>query len=179
MDITLYSLIEAIWIILPAYAANSFATLPRGHTRIDFGRKLRGTPLFGPGKTWEGLLFGVFIAMVIGMIQSLVFPYLPWDVSPVKLEIVPMNFLVGGLIGLGALLGDLAGAFAKRRAGLKRGHPVPLLDQLDFVVGSLLALSFVAQVQMEWVLFLLIITPAIHLTANTFAYLLKVKKEPY
>src|SRR3972149_4153462 len=45
------------------------------------------------------------------------------------------------ILALGALLGDLAGAFVKRRMGKPRGAKAPGLDQYDFVaVGLLLSL---------------------------------------
>lgn len=179
MPITIYSLIEAVWLILPAYAANGLAPLSRGRRRLDFGRVFRGNPLFGSGKTWEGLFVGITSAAVISMIQQQAYHFLPWEASPVPLEIVPMSLPLGLLLGLGAMLGDLGGALIKRRLGMKRGQPAPGLDQLDFVAGSLLAASVVAPVRWEWAAILVVLTPAIHFTANVIAYLLKVKKEPY
>ena len=40
------------------------------------------------------------------------------------------------LIPLGALLGDLTGAFIKRRLGIQPGGLLPIVDQIDFVVGA-------------------------------------------
>jgi len=179
MVFTIYSLIEAIWLILPAYAANSFATLPRGHRRMDFGRNLGGRPLFGQGKTWEGFLFGIAVAAAIAFIQQQAYPYLPWDASPVALSIVPMSAYLGILLGLGAMTGDLIGAFIKRRLNMKRGQSAPVLDQLDFIAGSLLVASLLITIQWEWIIVLAVLTPAVHLIANAGGYVLKVKKEPY
>jgi CDP-2,3-bis-(O-geranylgeranyl)-sn-glycerol synthase len=179
MSLTIYSLIEAVWLIIPAYAANSFATLPRGHRRMDFNKNLFGSPVFGAGKTWEGFLFGVSVAIIIALMQQQAYMYLPWNASPIPLAIVPMGLFMGFLLGLGAMLGDLCGAFAKRRLGMKRGQPAPGLDQLDFVAGSLLAASILVAIQWEWVVVLAVLTPAIHLIANALGFLLKIKKEPY
>ncbi len=60
-------------------------------------------------------------------------PYLPWGMSEVSLTIVPMGALLGILLGLGAMLGDLGGSFIKRRFQLKRGALAPLLDQEEIV----------------------------------------------
>jgi CDP-2,3-bis-(O-geranylgeranyl)-sn-glycerol synthase len=180
--LTAYALVESIWLVLPAYAANGLAPLVGKRKNLhmmDSGRKLGGKPLLGPGKTWEGLLFGAFMGTVIAAIEMLAFPYLPWDLSPVTLALVPMSPLLGLLLGGGAMLGDAAGAFVKRRLGLPRGSPAPLLDQLDFLAGALLLASLLVQLRIEWVVLLAIITPVIHLSANVIAYGLRIKKEPW
>jgi CDP-2,3-bis-(O-geranylgeranyl)-sn-glycerol synthase len=83
------------------------------------------------------------------------------------------------VIGFGAMVGDLGGSFIKRRLGIPRGRPAPLLDQLDFIIGMFIFLSFVIAVKWEWVVILVIITPVIHLAANGIAYLAKIKSVPY
>jgi CDP-2,3-bis-(O-geranylgeranyl)-sn-glycerol synthase len=90
-----------------------------------------------------------------------------------------MTPFLGLVIGLGAMTGDLVASFAKRRLGIPRGRPAPLLDQLDFIIGMFVFLSFVIALKWEWVVILLIITPLIHLAANGIAYLIKLKSVPY
>lgn len=175
----IYILVEVIWIILPAYAANGLAPLARGKHPIDGGRRFGGNRLFGDGKTWEGLVFGIVVAVIIALIEMAAYPYLPWDISPVTLVIAPMSIALGFLLGLGAMLGDLAGSFIKRRFGLKRGEPAPLLDQEDFLIGSLLFASLLVTVKTEWWILLLVITPVIHWVACVIGYIFKLKKTPY
>jgi CDP-2,3-bis-(O-geranylgeranyl)-sn-glycerol synthase len=180
MVFTIYNLVEAVWIIIPAFAANGLVPLMKGRHPVDGGRKfIDGKPIFGEGKTWEGFLFGCFFGAVIGLVEQLAFPYLPFDISPVPLTIVPMTWFLGLIIGLGAMMGDLVASFFKRRIGLKRGKPAPILDQDDFVLGSLLFACLFVPVKIEWAILLLIITPPFHLTANRIAYWLKVKQTPY
>jgi CDP-2,3-bis-(O-geranylgeranyl)-sn-glycerol synthase len=180
MIFSIYTLVESIWIILPAYAANGLVPLIKGKKPIDGGRKLYdGMPVFGKGKTWEGLVFGCFIGSLIGLVEEFAFPYLPWEISPIPLNIVPMSLIMGFFLGLGAMLGDMGGSFIKRRLKLKRGQAAPLLDQDDFVVGALVFASFLTQIKIEWVVLLLIITPLFHLIANVVAYMAKIKNEPY
>lgn len=176
---SIYALVEAIWLILPAYAANGLMPLARGKRPIDGGRTWGGKPILGKGKTWEGLLFGAFIGLLIGTVEMLAFPYLPWDVSPVALVIAPMGPLLGLLLGLGAGVGDLAGSFIKRRANIRRGGPAPLLDQEDFIFGSLIFASALVSVQLSWWLLLLILTPVLHVISCVIGYLVGVKKEPW
>lgn len=177
--IDIYTFVEAVWILWPAYGANGLCMLARGKRSIDGGRVWRGKQIFGSGKTWEGLLFGVFIGALVGTIQMLTYPFLPWGLSPVALSLVPMTPLIGALIGLGALLGDIGGSFIKRRLNISRGKPAPVLDQLDFIAGMLITLAIIYPVKWEWVAILAVMTPAIHITANFIAYKLKLKNVPY
>ena len=177
--IDIYTFIEAVWLMWPAYGANGLCMIAKGKRRIDFGRTFRGKPLFGAGKTWEGLAAGIILAITVASFQRLIFPFLPWNLSPVALDIVPMSPFLGFVIGFGAMVGDLGGSFIKRRLGIPRGRPAPLLDQLDFIIGMFIFLSFVIAVKWEWVVILVIITPVIHLAANGIAYLAKIKSVPY
>ncbi len=86
----------------------------------------------------------------------------------------------------GALFGDMFKSFFKRRMGLKRGGAsLPLVDQLDFVVGAWVFTYLAAP---EWfvsnftpgiMLTVIIITPLLHLTTNIIGYFIGVKKEPW
>jgi len=177
---TIYNLVEVIWIILPAYAANGLVPLFKGKHPVDGGRKFfDGRPFLGPGKTWEGLFFGSVIGIIISIVMLTAHPYLPWDISPVPLYIAPMSIQLGFLLGFGAIIGDMAGSFIKRRLNIPRGRPAPVLDQDDFVLGSLFFASLVVAIKFEWIILALIITPIFHFIASVIAYKLKIKKEPW
>jgi CDP-2,3-bis-(O-geranylgeranyl)-sn-glycerol synthase len=182
MVFTIFNLVEAFWLLLPAYAANGLIPLvglKRNLHPIDGGRMLGKSRLFGDGKTWEGFFLGLVIAVIIATVEMLAFPYLPWELSVVPLMIVPMSPIIGLVIGLGAILGDLAGSFIKRRLNRPRGSPLPLLDQLDFLLGAFLFAAIIVPVKLEWVLLMMVITPVIHLTANLIGFRLRVKKTPW
>jgi CDP-2,3-bis-(O-geranylgeranyl)-sn-glycerol synthase len=176
----IYVLVEAVWLVLPIYAANGLVPLIKGSMPLDLGKTLRdGGRVLGPGKTIEGFLAGCFFGALIAFVEQLAFPHLPWSLSEVPLTIIAMSPALGLLLGFGAMTGDSVGSFIKRRLGLKRGRPAPLLDQLDFLVGSLLISSLVITVKIEWFILLLVLTPIFHWTASAIGYLLKVKKEPW
>jgi CDP-2,3-bis-(O-geranylgeranyl)-sn-glycerol synthase len=182
MVFTIYSLVEALWLVIPAYAANGLTPLMglrKNLHPIDGGRMLGKSRLLGEGKSWEGLAFGVLVATAIALVEMLAFPYLPWELSDIPLMIVPMSPLLGLALGLGAMLGDSAGSFVKRRLNMARGSPVPLLDQLDFLFGAFLLAALVVPVRLEWVLLMAVITPVLHLTANLIGFRLGVKKTPW
>ena len=182
MVFDIYTLVEAIWFVLPAYAANGLTPilgLRKGLHPIDGGMIYRGQPLFGEGKSWEGLFFGALIGGLIGLVEMLAFPYLPFNVSPVALNIIAMTPLLGVLLGLGAMVGDLGGSFVKRRLRIARGKPAPFLDQLDFLTGALIFSLILLSLEIEWLILLAFITFILHIVANIIAYLLNIKKQPW
>ncbi|MCX8151156.1 MAG: CDP-2,3-bis-(O-geranylgeranyl)-sn-glycerol synthase [Candidatus Bathyarchaeota archaeon] len=157
--------VEALKFIFPAYCANAAPVLGGGGLSMDFGKKfLDGKPVFGAHKTFRGFFFGLGIGIGVGIVECLLFGY-------------PLLFSL--LTPLGALLGDLAGAFLKRRLNLAPGSLLPIVDQTDFVVGALLFSLFLNLVTTELAIVVLLITPPIHLFTNFVAYKLKLKKNPW
>jgi CDP-2,3-bis-(O-geranylgeranyl)-sn-glycerol synthase len=162
---------NAIWFILPAYVANATPVVMGGGTPIDRGKMFRdGRPIFGPGKTIRGFVAGLVAGSVVGVVQGIAAGQ-PCTYS-----------MLGLLLAFGALVGDLAGSFIKRRLNIPRGGAAPVLDQLGFVVLALIfATPLVLQMQIGWevALTILIITPPIHLATNFAGYKLGLKSRPY
>jgi CDP-2,3-bis-(O-geranylgeranyl)-sn-glycerol synthase len=166
MDIALL-IIEALKFIFPAYCANATPVLAGGGTRMDFGKNFfDGKRIFGNNKTFRGFFFGLAIGMLVGSIEYAVFPGL-----------FPILFIV--LTPLGALLGDLTGAFLKRRIGISPGGLLPIVDQIDFVIGALVFAIPLMIIYWQLAVTVLLITPPIHLFTNFLAYKLKLKKHPW
>lgn len=162
---------EAIWFILPAYVANATPVVLGGGTPIDGGRLFRdGRPIFGAGKTIRGFVAGLVAGSTVGVLQGI-------------LGGQPCTYaMLGLLLALGALVGDLAGSFIKRRLNIPRGGAAPVLDQLGFVIFALLFASpLMPQMPLRWeaILTILIITPPIHLATNFVGYKLGFKSRPY
>ncbi|HYT00233.1 MAG TPA: CDP-2,3-bis-(O-geranylgeranyl)-sn-glycerol synthase [Thermoplasmata archaeon] len=179
---------QALWFFLPAFVANPTAVLFGGGTPIDFGRTLRdGQRLFGDGKTWRGLVGGTLSGALLGLLLTLpsyfVAPSSPWSFgNPVE------AFAVSGLLAFGAMLGDLVGAFLKRRMHKPRGAKAPGLDQFDFVAGGLLLSlavpawsvpRFFSDDALLGLLAIIVITPALHRAANLVGYRMGKKHEPW
>lgn len=158
----------ALWFILPAYVANAAPVVLGRGRQIDGGKKfIDGRPIFGAGKTWRGFVAGIATGIMVGLVQGLIAGGLSH------------YLLLGFLLALGALFGDLLGSFIKRRLGIRRGSAAPGLDQLDFVVIALLLASLVNLPRWEVILTILIITPPIHLATNLAGYKLGFKSRPY
>ncbi len=173
----MFEFLDGLWFILPAYVASSFAVLSGGRIVIDFKKKFMGKRILGDGKTVSGFVGGVFAGAFIGLIQGAVQDFFKFGIINFS-----MDFYVGFLIAFGAMTGDLAGSFIKRRLGFKRGAPVFLLDQLNLVVGALvLAYLIIPDVipSTSGIIFILILTPVVHLSANRVAHALKLKKRPW
>jgi CDP-2,3-bis-(O-geranylgeranyl)-sn-glycerol synthase len=158
-------LVDALVFILPAYCANAAPVLFGGGRPIDGDKVfLDGRPIFGSHKTIRGFVSGLIVGTLVGFGLSLIINY---------------SVLLGFAVSLGALLGDLFEAFAKRRLGYAPGVSFPVADQLDFVLGALLFSLLVSPPSWQLVLMVLVVTPPIHLLTNFVAYHLGVKKEPW
>jgi CDP-2,3-bis-(O-geranylgeranyl)-sn-glycerol synthase len=158
-------IVEALKFIFPAYCANAVPVLAGGGTPMDFGKNfLDGKPIFGKNKTFRGFFFGLAIGIFVGLVECALFNY-------------PILFSV--LSPLGALVGDLFGAFLKRRLGIAPGGLLPVVDQIDFVVGAILFSLPLMMISLELAVAVLIITPPIHLITNFLAYKLKLKSNPW
>ena len=158
-------IIEALIFIFPAYCANAAPVLVGGGLSMDLGKNfIDGKRIFGNNKTFRGFFFGLAIGVFVGLVENLIFSY-------------PLSFSV--LSPLGALLGDLTAAFLKRRLGIAPGGLLPVVDQVDFVVGAIVFSLPLAIIYWQLAAVVIIVTPPIHLLTNFFAYKLKLKKNPW
>jgi CDP-2,3-bis-(O-geranylgeranyl)-sn-glycerol synthase len=167
MDLSLL-IVEALKFIFPAYCANAAPVLAGGGLSMDFGRNfLDGRRILGKNKTFKGFFFGWSIGILVGLVEGLVFGFVPYTVL----------FIV--LTPLGALCGDLVGAFIKRRLNIAPGGLLPVLDQVDFVIGAILFSLPLSIVSFELAVAVIIITPPIHLFTNFLAFKLRLKNNPW
>ncbi len=164
----LSSLFNAILMYLPAMVANASPVFLKTGTPVDGGKKfIDGRRVLGDGKTWEGLLLGMWFGSTVA--------------ATLWLLTSDVQFLIYGMVGsLGALLGDMFFSFIKRRLGLERGAPLPLADQLDFFLGAT-ALMIAAgwKPNVHALIFLAIIIVILHVLANRIAYWIKLKDVPW
>jgi CDP-2,3-bis-(O-geranylgeranyl)-sn-glycerol synthase len=180
IDFFIIPLLSAIWIMLPAYIPNPMAALLGGGTPIDFGRNYSdGHRIFGEGKTFRGLFFGVLAGIITGIL-------LIWLSLTFTLTFLPQHTLTSvSLLAFGALLGDLGKSFLKRRMGKVRGEKWPIADQLDLVVGAfILMLLFdpgwlFAYLTLPILIIIIILTIVLHRVVNIIGYLMGVKEVPW
>ena len=187
------TLLVAIWLMLPAYTANGSAVLLGGWGPIDKGLVMQsGGRVLGEGKTYRGLVFGTGCGVAVGIAQMMMCSPLESALLPL-MEVKLPAFGYGMWDGLaiilflsfGALLGDIAASFFKRRLGLVSGSPLPVVDQLDFVAGAWLLTAifapfwFFVQFTPSVMVMVILITPLLHIGANVVGYLTGKKRVPW
>ena len=172
--------LTTLYFILPAYFSNGGALAFGGGTPVDFGKSdSKGNRWIGDGVTWRGLLAGTVIGIITGAVQGYLAPMIlpeigQYLITPIITD-VNSGILTGFLLGFGALLGDALGSFLKRRLGIGRGKPAPILDQLDFIIVAIILVIPVVEINWIFVVIAIILTLIIHLIANGGAYLLGLK----
>lgn len=182
MELEIFALacLTTLYFILPAYFSNGGALAFGGGTPLDFGKSdSKGVRWIGDGVTWRGLIAGTLIGVLTGAVQGYLAPDIiseigQYIITPIITDI-NTGILIGFLLGFGALLGDAIGSFLKRRLGIGRGKPAPILDQLDFIIVAIILVSPVVEVNLLFIVIALALTLIIHLIANTGAYLLGLK----
>jgi len=153
-----------VYLIAPSYIANAIPVLFGGGRSLDFGKYfIDGKRIFGRNKTIKGFICGLTFGIVASIIGELI--------------LMKELIFLGILASLGSMLGDLFGSFIKRRLKIGSGSPLPLVDQLDFVIGALILTYPIYRFNFSIVAFMLLITPPIHIASNAMAYLLKLKKQ--
>ncbi|HVP25182.1 MAG TPA: CDP-2,3-bis-(O-geranylgeranyl)-sn-glycerol synthase [Methanomicrobiales archaeon] len=170
--------------MLPAYVPNPAAVVFGGGPPIDGGRTWKdGRRVFGEGKTIRGFALGVLAGIAVGGVELWV-QTLPgwspaWDFLPLQ---TPATVCA---LALGALLGDLAKSFVKRRLGKGQGAKWAIADQYDLVAGAFLLTYVVApgwmleNITLPVLFWILVLTPILHRVTNIAGHRLGVKRVPW
>ncbi len=128
---------------------------------VDFGIKLPdGSALFGPAKTWRGLIASLLAAAVCA-------------------ELLGLPASTGLMIAIAAMMGDLLSSFIKRRLGIESSGKAPGLDQIPESFLPLLAVK--SSFDLDWkTLFLLVAFFFIlEISISPLLYRLRIRKHPY
>lgn len=135
----------ALWFFIPAWLANTMpvfaAKIPGPNAPMDFGKTFRDHRVLGAHKTWRGLVSGVVAATIGLALQQLLVRHVVWAqtlTAQVDYRTLP-TFILGPLFGVGVLGGDAIKSFFKRQIGIAPGHTWFPFDQIDYIVGALLA----------------------------------------
>lgn len=165
--------------MLPAYIPNNAAAVFGGGAPLDLGLSWRGNRILGDGKTIRGTLSGIACGVLSAFLLNVI------NLSVNSFDLPVFSPLAIMALPIGSLSGDALGSFLKRFLGIPQGTAAPLIDQLDFVIGSLLLVLFISPTwffetfTLSIILTIFIITPFLHLSINIIGYLLGIKKVPW
>jgi CDP-2,3-bis-(O-geranylgeranyl)-sn-glycerol synthase len=172
--ITLLDIAAALWFIFPAYCANAAPVIFGGGKPMDFGKKfLDGNPFLGSHKTFRGFLAGIIMGTFVGAVQTIIFEQYLFQYGAQ----FQYSILLGFVMSLGALTGDLVESFIKRRLNRSPGSSLPVADQIDFILGAFLFSIPVSPPSLLAALIILLVTIPIHLLTNLGAALLNMKNK--
>ncbi|MCI4373261.1 MAG: CDP-2,3-bis-(O-geranylgeranyl)-sn-glycerol synthase [Thermoplasmata archaeon] len=185
------SALAVLWLMIPVYIANAFATIPKGRgPPMDLGWTWPwdGRRILGPSKTWSGFLFAGFATIPFGLFLAWLILVAPpvWQVVPVLTPTVWDAIPLAALLSFGAMTGDALGSFVKRRLNRSSGSRTIFLDQLPFVVVPI-ALGLIFYRSLFWgvfgsveaVLWLIFYTLVLHALFNWIGYKVGLKKVPW
>lgn len=177
----------ALWFFLPAGYANVvpvFAAhmplLKKLSQPLDFNSHFRGKRLFGNNKTWRGLILGVAVATLTIYLQRYLYGQSEWirEISR-GVDYQSVNiWLLGPLLGVGALLGDAIESFFKRQAGVAPGAQWFPFDQTDYIAGGLLLSSTVVLLSAREYVSVFLVWFGIHIIASYIGFLMGLKSTP-
>ncbi|CAL1240640.1 CDP-archaeol synthase [Candidatus Methylocalor cossyra] len=133
----------------------------RGDWPLDGGWRGRdGRPLLGPSKTWRGcaaaLLATGAAALALG-----------WP------------FALGLLIGITAMVGDLASSFVKRRLGIPSSGKAPGLDQIPESLLPLLAVRCQLGLGSAQIALLVASFVLLDVVLSRLLYALHIREQPH
>lgn len=162
-------ILAALWLFLPAGVANMSPVLVARYFR-------RLHPVWeralGSHKTWEGFVVGAAAGLLMFQVQVALSPYTG---QLNALDYGAASPLLGLALAGGALFGDLAKSFLKRRVGIEPGKPWIPFDQLDYVVGGLLLALPLVQLPLLAILAIVLVYGLGSVAVNQVAFLLGLR----
>jgi len=168
--------------MIPAYFANMapvpFSRLRFFSTPVDFGKKLKGKPVFGSHKTWRGIILATIAGVLFFWIQKMLYSHgIFQNLALVDYSSFPVWF--GALLGFGAILGDLIKSFFKRRLSIPAGKRWIPFDQIDLVIGALAFSCFYYIPSLFVWIYLAIITLPLHIIVKQLAYYSRISNQKW
>ncbi len=163
----------AFWFFLPAGISNMapiFANHVPGLNQInfpmDFNLSVRGRRVLGPNKTWRGFIFGIILSVIAAVILSKFFPEYPAN-----------PYLLGFLLGAGALVGDALKSFFKRQMDIPSGQSWLIFDQVDYILGGILFTFWLVKLSWGTYVEILLLYFFLHLIISIIGNLVGLKEE--
>lgn len=146
---------------------------------LDFNKKIKGHRIFGPHKTWRGLIVGAIFSSLTLWLQQYLYLHFSWCKSisgPINYSLIPL-LIVGPLFGIGALMGDAIESFLKRQRGIGPGSRWFPFDQTDYIIGGALTTFIFFNLNISQYILIFFVWLIIHVLASYVGYLLGLKDQ--
>jgi len=173
-------LLSCFYFMIPAYFSNMAPVISKKIFKslaIPIDLNIGNKPIFGKNKTFRGLIFGVLFAVIIAYLQFILYS----NNIFVNISVVDYSnwFLIGFILGFGAIFGDLAKSFFKRRMNYEPGEPFIPFDQTDFAIGALIFAYPLVVLPLTKVITILLLSFILHIAVNHFAFYTGIRREKW
>ncbi len=146
---------------------------------LDGGKSFRGKRIFGQNKTVRGFIAGFFFALAGVALQRSIDSYSCVACSGYVTPLSAVNpFVLAALFALGALGGDAIESFFKRQVGKPSGSVWFPFDQLDYIIGGVLATWPVLHYSAETIAWIVVVWFGTHLISTFVGYIFGLKEKP-
>jgi CDP-2,3-bis-(O-geranylgeranyl)-sn-glycerol synthase len=175
----LYLFAPLLFSALVSAAVLRLDLLPWANRPIDGGVTLAGRRVLGDGKTWRGVLVAVAGCVAGASFQTAFVGARAGALAVIDYTTVN-PVLLGGAMGVGAMLGELPNSFVKRRVGVARGGTARgalgivfyLWDQVDLLTTAWPFLSPWTHADARLVVTSFVIALGLHPLVSLIGYLL-------
>lgn len=183
---------EVLWLVMPVLLGGLVHVLvikrrlwpALARVPLDGGRTWRGRRWLGENKTLRGVVVMVIATTIFALIEGELWRRFEWarSISPVNYaEVPPLRW--GLLLGFGYVLGELPNSFLKRQLDIPpggstrggRGVIFWLADQLDSLIGVLVAIAMVWVPPWPVVVTMVAVTLIVHPAVALLMYVLGLK----
>jgi CDP-archaeol synthase len=166
--------VDALLVFLPVLGAPLLHApvlisdaFPRLRRPLDGGLTVRGRRLFGDNKTWRGAIVMVTGTMLAALALSHWDEY--WHALPPEIRALG-PLLMGLLVGLGVVVGELPNSFVKRQLDIAPGTRtrspggviLAILDQGDLVLGIALLLLPIWRIPLDVLVLAFVAVSVVH-----------------
>lgn len=182
---TFLYIISCIYFFIPAYIANAspplantFNILNKFNKPVDGEKMLGGIRLLGSHKTWRGVICEFVICTLLFQLFVFINNYynLPFmDTIGINTSLIS-SWIVGIMLSIGIIFGDIFFAFIKRRLKLKPGTAFIPFDQTNYVIGAFLFIQPFLSLSFYFWTVLFLLTFFIHILFNRVGYNLGLHK---
>lgn len=176
----------SLWFFAPAGVANLAAfvsgkvtSLKKFNFPVDCYIKIKGKRLLGDHKTVRGFIAAILFGIVACVIEIVFYS----NFFSIR-EIIPIDyytinpFILGSLLGGGALFGDMIKSFFKRRIDIEPGKSWFPFDQIDYIIGGTIFSLFYIRLSFGEYVVLFIIWFLLHPLTTFIGYLFRLRHEP-